>query len=251
MAERRWRIHRLGRGLFEIAVDGFPPRFRPATTADVDTALRQRERSMDSAISAITNVVIEFKSPGKFRSKTTSAAFVEALHERLLPYTRRTSAQEGIPESDYIGIAIDSTDLAFVQVVDGSIVHQNLLPITPRTFGLVVEACRRSYRRAITAENLGERRGQGFRIASAGRSFGVGELPSQLLNLDGSGREAEPATGRLQADVGAALKLFDGALKRAQRAPLKRAVVGARHGALVQALSRWAGRPAVERPRCR
>ena len=63
-----------------------------------------------------------------------------------------------------------------------------------------------------------------------------------MLNLDGSGREAEPATGRLQADVGAALKLFDGALKRAQRAPLKRAVVGARHGALVQALSRWAGR---------
>ena len=42
MAERRWRIHRLGRGLFEIAVvDGAG--FRPATTAEVDTALRQRE----------------------------------------------------------------------------------------------------------------------------------------------------------------------------------------------------------------
>ena len=39
MAERRWRVHRLGRGLFEIAVDGF----RPATPAEVDTALRQRE----------------------------------------------------------------------------------------------------------------------------------------------------------------------------------------------------------------
>lgn len=79
-------------------------------------------------------------------------------------------------------------------------------------------------------------------IASAGRSFGVGELPSQLLNLDGRSRETETPTGRLRADVGAALKLFEGALKRARRATLKRAVVGARHGALVRELSRWAGR---------
>ena len=42
MAERRWRIHRLGRGLFEIAVDDGDG-FRPATTAEVDAALRQRE----------------------------------------------------------------------------------------------------------------------------------------------------------------------------------------------------------------
>lgn len=39
-AGRRWRVHRRGRGLFEIAVDDG---FRPATTAEVDTALRQRE----------------------------------------------------------------------------------------------------------------------------------------------------------------------------------------------------------------
>ncbi len=42
MAARRWRVHRLGRGLFEIAVDDGDG-FRPATTAEVDTALRQRE----------------------------------------------------------------------------------------------------------------------------------------------------------------------------------------------------------------
>ena len=39
---RRWRIHRRGRGLFEVAVDDGDG-FRSATTAEVDTALRQRE----------------------------------------------------------------------------------------------------------------------------------------------------------------------------------------------------------------
>lgn len=38
---RRWRIDRRGRGLFEITVDDGDG-FRPATTAEVDTALRQR-----------------------------------------------------------------------------------------------------------------------------------------------------------------------------------------------------------------
>lgn len=100
------------------------------------------------------NVVIEFKAPGKFNGKTTSPAFREALYERLLPYILRTAEEENINESDYIGIAIDDGHLAFAQVVDGKITHQNLLPITGRTFGLVVQACRACHRRAITASNL-------------------------------------------------------------------------------------------------
>ena len=100
------------------------------------------------------NVVIEFKGPGKFNGKITSPAFQEAVHERLLPYICRTARKEHINESDYIGIAIDDSHLAFTQVVDGEITHQNLLPITARTFGMVVEACRTCYRRAITASNL-------------------------------------------------------------------------------------------------
>ena len=100
------------------------------------------------------NVVIEFKGPGKFNGKTTSPAFQEAVHERLLLYIRRTAKKEHIDESDYIGIAIDDSHLAFAQVVDGEITHQNLLPITGRTFGMVVEACRTCYRRAVTASNL-------------------------------------------------------------------------------------------------
>ena len=100
------------------------------------------------------NVVIEFKGPGKFNGKIASPVFQEAIHKRLLPYISRTAEDEHIDESDYIGIAIDDSHLAFAQVVDGEITHQNLLPISRRTFGMVVEACRTCYRRAITASNL-------------------------------------------------------------------------------------------------
>ena len=42
MPERRWRVMGRGRGLFAIEVDDGGG-FRPATTVEVDTALRQRE----------------------------------------------------------------------------------------------------------------------------------------------------------------------------------------------------------------
>ena len=100
------------------------------------------------------NVVIEFKGPGRFNGRATSPAFQEAMHERLLPYIRRTADEENIDESDYIGIALDDSHLAFAQVVDGEITYQNLLDITERTFGMVVHACRTCHRRAITASNL-------------------------------------------------------------------------------------------------
>ena len=100
------------------------------------------------------NVVIEFKGPGKFRTGVASPAFQEAVHQRLLPYIRRTASSEGIDESDYIGIAIDDKYLAFAQVTDGTITHRNLLPVTESTFAMVVTACRASYRRAITSANL-------------------------------------------------------------------------------------------------
>ena len=100
------------------------------------------------------NVVIEFKGPGKFNGRTTSPAFQEAVHQRLLRYIRRAARREHLNESDYIGVAIDDSHLAFAQIIDGQITYQNLLPITPRTFGMVVEACRTCYRRAVTASNL-------------------------------------------------------------------------------------------------
>ena len=113
------------------------------------------------------NVVIEFKGPAKFRGGTHSASFSEAIHKRLLPYIQETAREEGIAESDYIGIAIDNTHLAFAQVIDSTIIHQNLLPITSRTFELVVEACRKNYRRAITGPNLIEDFGHDSRYGVA------------------------------------------------------------------------------------
>lgn len=100
------------------------------------------------------NVVIEFKARGKFNGRDDSVSFKEAVQERLLPYIKKTSAAEGIERSDCIGIAIDGEHLAFAQVVGDKIHHQHLLPVTPVTFNMVVEACRQSRRRAITAKNL-------------------------------------------------------------------------------------------------
>ena len=100
------------------------------------------------------NVAIEFKGPGKFKGRDDSPAFKEAIYDRLLPYIRKTAGQEHIEESDYIGIAIDDSHLAFAQVVDGNIKPGSLLRLSLRTFGIVVQACRTCYRRAITANNL-------------------------------------------------------------------------------------------------
>lgn len=117
------------------------------------------------------NVVIEFKGPGRFNGRTSSPAFKEAMQDRLLPYIRRTAKAEHIDESDYIGIAIDDTHLAFAQVVEGQISHDGLLPITLKTFGLVIQACRTSHRRAITASNLiedfGHESSRGIRLMRA------------------------------------------------------------------------------------
>lgn len=100
------------------------------------------------------NVIIEFKGPGKFNGRQTSPAFIEAMNQRLLPYIQRASQIDKVPESDYIGIAIDDAHLCFAQVVEGAIVPQHLLPLSTITFEMVVESCRRSYRRAVKADTL-------------------------------------------------------------------------------------------------
>ena len=130
------------------------------------------------------NIVIEFKGPGKFRSGVDSPAFKEALHERLLPYILHVAEEEHLDESDYIGIAIDDRYIAFAQVVTGQITHQNLLPLTIATFGMVVEACRTCHRRAVTAGNLIEDfghesvQGISFMRAIAAALADTGNLPN-------------------------------------------------------------------------
>ncbi|OIR19523.1 putative regulator PrlF [mine drainage metagenome] len=100
------------------------------------------------------NVIIEFKAPGFFKGKTTSAKFIEATQERLLPYITKASAKSGLSVEDYIGIAIDGDHVCFAQVVGAEIKHGHLLPFSPEAFGMVLDACRNNFRRAVTAENL-------------------------------------------------------------------------------------------------
>lgn len=100
------------------------------------------------------NVIIEFKGPGKFNGRPQSPAFKEAVEQRLKPYILAAAKAEHIDASDYIGIAIDGKHLSFAQVVSGTIIPQPLLPVTQTTFGMVVEACRNSYRRPVTAKSL-------------------------------------------------------------------------------------------------
>lgn len=112
----------------------------------------QAERSKRDL--SYNNVAIEFKGPGKFNGKKSSPAFKEAMEQRLLPYILKVSKEEKIDPSDYIGIAIDGNHVAFAQVIGAQINPEHLLEITPLTFEMVVEACRKSFRRAVTAPNL-------------------------------------------------------------------------------------------------
>ena len=87
MAERRWRIHRLGRGLFEIAVDDGDG-FRPATTAEVDTALRQRE------LFGAAEAPVE--PAGDRGDLVTSADLKAALTDLRTEVVREMNAQRGV-----------------------------------------------------------------------------------------------------------------------------------------------------------
>ena len=100
------------------------------------------------------NVIIEFKSPGAFKRKATSAKFKEAVDQRLVPYITRASERTGISEADHIGVAIDGDHLCFVQVVAGKPYVGHLLPVSRDSLRMVVAACMAQTRRGITADNL-------------------------------------------------------------------------------------------------
>lgn len=118
-----------------------------ATGLDFDAERQNRDSSYN-------NVIIEFKGPGLFRGSTTSAKFAEATEERLLPYVQQLARAQGLPEADYIGIAIDGDHICFTQVRDGRIYYGHLLPYSLESFELVVAACADSMRPAVDASNL-------------------------------------------------------------------------------------------------
>ncbi|WMY73329.1 N-6 DNA methylase [Buttiauxella selenatireducens] len=110
------------------------------------------ERDRNDA--SLNHVIIEYKSPGFFNGKKDSPAFKNAMQERLLPYIQKKSAKTGIPESDFIGIAIDGEHICFAQVVHGVIKTQHLMPFSPESVEMVLDAFRSDTRKGLTIENL-------------------------------------------------------------------------------------------------
>ena len=132
------------------------------------------ERGKNDA--SYNQVIIEFKAPDLFKGNTRSVAFKEAIYDRLMKYMRARSRKEGIPEEDYIGIAIDGSHICFAFKKNGKIYPRNLLPFNEASTMLVARACASSIRRAVTAENLVEDFGYSAEI---GKSM-VGVLLTQL-----------------------------------------------------------------------
>lgn len=104
--------------------------------------------------SSYNNIIIEFKAPGSFKSSKSSAKFLEATDKRLLPYIKSASISAGIPQEDFIGIAIDGEHICFVQVRDGKLHVDHLIPFSEYAVGLVIQAVRADTRRAVTIDNL-------------------------------------------------------------------------------------------------
>jgi len=104
--------------------------------------------------SSRNHVIIEFKAPGLFKGNKGSAKFKEATDDRLLPYILKDSEKTGIPQDDYIGIAIDGDHICFAQVKGGKIDSQHLLPFSEYSVDLVLSAIKADTRRAVTVENL-------------------------------------------------------------------------------------------------
>lgn len=104
--------------------------------------------------SSLNHVIIEFKAPGLFKGKKESPAFQNATLERLLPYIQRESSKTGIPESDYIGIAIDGEHICFAQMLKGALKTQHLIPFSHDAVEMVLDAFRSDTRKGLTTENL-------------------------------------------------------------------------------------------------
>ncbi|MDR3432074.1 MAG: N-6 DNA methylase [Rouxiella aceris] len=110
------------------------------------------ERDRNDA--SYNHVIIEYKAPGYFKGRKDSAAFQNATKERLLPYILKKAAETKISESDFIGIAIDGEHICFAQIIDGDINTQHLMPFSPESVDMVVDALRSDTRKGLTTENL-------------------------------------------------------------------------------------------------
>jgi hypothetical protein len=139
------------------------------------------ERGRNDA--SYNQVIIEFKDKGLFKGSVTSRSFKEAIFDRLEKYITRRAKSEGVPQEDYIGIAIDGDHICFAFMKDGQIQHRNLLPFNPSSVALVAQACFDSKRRAVTADNLVEDFGHSAEIGNAMMIALVGQLEAKLTAI--------------------------------------------------------------------
>lgn len=117
--------------------------------------------------SSYNHVIIEFKSPGLFKGSKESPAFIEATEDRLKKYIKRAAKRERLSEEDFIGIAIDGDHVCFCQMRDGVIRSEHLLPFSPLSVELVVQAISSEHRKEISAQRLMTDFGHGSQNAKA------------------------------------------------------------------------------------
>ncbi|WP_263322298.1 N-6 DNA methylase [Endozoicomonas sp. Mp262] len=132
------------------------------------------ERQKNDA--SFNQVIIEFKDKGLFRGRTNSPKFKEAVYDRLCKYIKRKSSEQGLPEEEYTGIATDGDHIAFCFMVDGNIIHQNLMPLSEVSVDKVYKSLQSDTRRALTPQNLIEDFGHASYV---GRSL-MGALSNEL-----------------------------------------------------------------------
>ena len=126
----------------------------------------QAERDRSDA--SYNQVIIEFKKKGLFKGKAGSPKFKEAIYDRLEKYIREKAKKDGLPETAYIGIAIDGDHIALAYIPqDGAkILHGPLMPLSLASVSLVLDICKNSSRRAVNAEYLIEDFGHRSTIGS-------------------------------------------------------------------------------------
>ncbi len=134
----------------------------------------------DRSDASYNQVIIEFKDKGLFKGSIGSAAFKEAIYDRLAKYIKRRAVSEGIPVEDYIGIATDGDHVCFAFYKNGQIVPRNLLPFNAASVELVAQACRDAKRRAVTSENLVEDFGHDAVIGNGMMAVLASELEGHL-----------------------------------------------------------------------
>lgn len=104
--------------------------------------------------SSYNNIIIEFKAPGFFNGSKSSSKFIEATEQRLFPYIKKESKRTGIPEEDFIGIAIDGEHICFAKIKNSKLQTQHLLEFSPHSINFIIQAIGANTRKAITTDNL-------------------------------------------------------------------------------------------------